>query len=119
MSTVVESPQCFPKALKFGTFTFPAPEACHESCPGGHTIRGVLGGWVCPCECHQKPCNITPPKSGSDVHQYDGCRHTEHAIRPGVGRVGRWFPDTNRRDGEWEPCPEHIDGPLPENEAQQ
>lgn len=53
MSAVVESAQCFPKALTIGTFTFPAPEACHERCPGGHTIPGVMGGWVCPCECHR------------------------------------------------------------------
>lgn len=29
----------------------------HESCSGGQTMPGVLGGWRCSCPCHRAPLN--------------------------------------------------------------
>lgn len=37
------------------------------------------------------------------------CKHTEHALRAGVGVVGRHF-ENDTVNGEWEPCTEG-DGP--------
>lgn len=31
----------------------------HASCSGGSTTPGVLGGWVCSCECH-RVTEVTP-----------------------------------------------------------
>lgn len=42
--------------------------------------------------------------------QFDGCQHTEHAIRPGFGRVGRYFEGLNDQAGKWERCPARNDG---------
>lgn len=52
MATVVETQQCFPKPIILGNTMIGAPEPDHEHCSGGYTIRGVMGGWVCPCACH-------------------------------------------------------------------
>ncbi len=27
----------------------------HDRCPGGFTREGVLGGWICSCDCHRVP----------------------------------------------------------------
>lgn len=54
MSVAVRTPECFPMVdpaiLLFGA-SLQMPN--HERCPGGHHIPGVLGGWHCPCPCHQ------------------------------------------------------------------
>lgn len=54
MATIRETQQCFPRPVMLGDMVLgPAPEPAHERCSGGHTIPGVMGGWVCPCECHR------------------------------------------------------------------
>lgn len=53
MATIRETQQCFPKDIMLGAILIPAAEPDHERCSGGHTIPGVMGGWVCPCECHR------------------------------------------------------------------
>lgn len=64
MTAIVRTPECFPEndrfLRSFGNFIglsaepIPAPEAHHDACSGGFTMPGVLGGWVCPCECHRE-----------------------------------------------------------------
>lgn len=28
-------------------------EPDHDHCPGGFHLPGLIGGWHCPCPCHQ------------------------------------------------------------------
>jgi len=49
MATVVRTMECFPESYA-GLF---AESARHDDCPGGHATPGVMGGWKCPCPCHQ------------------------------------------------------------------
>lgn len=59
MATVVETAQCYPKSgPKWLGEEIPPPPANHEACPGGLTIKGVMGGWVCPCLCHRENAHI-------------------------------------------------------------
>lgn len=54
MSTLIYGPGCQPAGQPF-TEWLPdvlTPEPDHN-CPGGQTTPGLLGGWVCRCECHQ------------------------------------------------------------------
>lgn len=56
MSARIETMECFPRPINFpGAKEWPAPEAAHERCSGGYTQPGLIGGWTCPCECHQAP----------------------------------------------------------------
>lgn len=71
MSMIVRTLQCYPMVFNMGGgLVFDARDADHERCPGGHTIKGVLGGWWCPCPCHREVPRIdgTVDASGrSDV----------------------------------------------------
>lgn len=55
MSRVIQTPECYPEKnvdrLFLGGF-IAAPR--HEDCPGGFHIKGFLGGWHCPCPCHNE-----------------------------------------------------------------
>lgn len=60
MSTTVRTPECFPSASPLmkafaDAFGGPLPELQpnHDACPRGHHLPGVIGGWHCPCPCHQ------------------------------------------------------------------
>ena len=56
MVALIETSECFPKPKKLPGFPeLPAPPADHEHCPRGHTTPGLIGGWLCPCPCHDKP----------------------------------------------------------------
>jgi len=77
MATVIETAQCYPKPPpKWFGEDLPAPPADHERCPGGQTIKGVMGGWVCPCPCHRKTALI----DGQDLGGAKGNRHVN--LRP-------------------------------------
>ncbi len=54
MAIVIKTKECFPKAIEFFGFTLPAPDIDHEHCPKGQTASGILGGWLCPCFCHER-----------------------------------------------------------------
>jgi hypothetical protein len=51
MAASVKTMECYPEVYP-GLF---AEGARHDDCPGGHVIPGVLGGWRCPCPCHNSP----------------------------------------------------------------
>ena len=54
---------CEPGAMpiKFGIETLAhTPEPTHDRCPGGSNTPGLIGGWVCPCACHQKETKMIP-----------------------------------------------------------
>ena len=54
MVTMIRTQECFPKDVMFGDLKLmDAPQPKHSACPKGHTIPGLIGGWMCPCECHQ------------------------------------------------------------------
>lgn len=56
MAALVQTQECYPVALNLpGLPDMSAPEPGHAACSGGHTIDGLLGGWVCPCPCHHAP----------------------------------------------------------------
>lgn len=57
MSASLLSAQCHEGPVSFGDLTF-YDEADHAACPGGHTIEGVLGGWVCSCPCHHRHAEV-------------------------------------------------------------
>ena len=48
-------------------------EPDHESCSGGQTRPGLLGGWTCPCVCHCTPhthsCRCDIRQSDARVEQ--------------------------------------------------
>lgn len=50
MRGTVRTPECFPPQPFLGLFK---REPHHENCPGGSIIPPMLGGWSCPCWCHQ------------------------------------------------------------------
>lgn len=62
MSTVVRTRECYPEVAAedisrmLGIKAEPGP-AEHEKCPGGYRQPGLLGGWHCPCPCHQTPAD--------------------------------------------------------------
>lgn len=63
MAAVIETPECFPRDVCLGSLlvaTAGAPD--HGRCPGGQTVPGVLGGWVCPCPCHRTERDSEPPR---------------------------------------------------------
>lgn len=54
MVTMIRTQECFPRDVMFGDLKLmDAPQPKHSACPKGHTIPGLIGGWMCPCECHQ------------------------------------------------------------------
>lgn len=68
MAASVLCPECEPAGLQ-GFFGFCSPEPTHHYGERrGHTMPGLLGGWVCPCPC----TNVSdPPVNGSDDESQD------------------------------------------------
>lgn len=54
MVAMIHTLECYPKEIDLLGLKLPAGEPDHEACSGGQTIKGVLGGWMCPCPCHAK-----------------------------------------------------------------
>lgn len=49
---------------------------------------------------------MTGPRAREDAVREDAkCSHTEHAMRSGVGIVGRYLPEPYNGQSVWEPCP--------------
>jgi hypothetical protein len=75
--------------------------ADHEACSGGETTPGVMGGWVCPCECHQG-VRIDGPLFPAETLE----KALDPTLPPGVVRVdGQPMPLVEFPDD-----PEHSDG---------
>jgi hypothetical protein len=60
MSTSVISSQCTTKPSPlFRLVGLVQVTPDHNACPGGQTVPGVMGGWVCSCKCHQEATDTT------------------------------------------------------------
>lgn len=56
MSVSQYGPSCEPAGLSdFGPLVIDRGEPTHDRCPGGESTPGLIGGWACPCTCHQRP----------------------------------------------------------------
>lgn len=54
MSLTRYGEDCIPGGQNSGFLGLLTPEPGHN-CPGGYSRPGLIGGWTCPCECHQQP----------------------------------------------------------------
>jgi hypothetical protein len=63
MSRLQYSKECLPvTTIRLGHITAETPEPTHAGCPGGsHRELAVIGGWTCPCVCHQTTANDQAP----------------------------------------------------------
>ena len=75
MSALRETHQCFPREVQLGDIVLPAGEPDHEHCPVGQHMPGVMGGWHCPCPCHNGAHNKRDELTGDALrHENDNRR---------------------------------------------